>query len=558
MINKSYSNHGQLLFCNDTNKILPGKLENRMPAHAPFLHDNSMPIGKQLLHANNNSTLACLQQLHVTDTEQPYSRVTKRFVCTATHQTPPSGIDTPPDTEQLRDIEEITTEPGEIIAPVSTAEISNGIEVSNITPVDERREFGNNGQSSSSSMGDNRGITPEVTTAVSAFKEMFDWFKAISAANCDNGSQPPEGLPPNERSSLNMQYGNPIAPERRKYTQLKDFRRGNLPPLTAQLLEDPEQWFMDLEANLIAQNVHHTDYVSVLLNCCATQFREDIQSRLSGNTRILGHYLTLRRFISTTYGSPLPLVFYTKKLLEKPQKTRTVSDQLAHIQRCRQKYIRAFERYAKTRQLPPLRELDDDLCFTALADFLISIAPNLVAQLKRKYAETDATYAHITEQLHAELHRDPELLQYQLRLNGETAGKLRSNTVGSVTTKVSYSRNRPNGTSYSQNYQKGLSTGKGSTQSWKSQGDFNQTNDNRNRFQQRKSPNVFTPRCFVCDQQGHISWNCPQKQQATVAKRHNGKAPMWTPRPQPQQSYPVPPTSVNATPVMSSSCHKSS
>ena len=104
--------------------------------------------------------------------------------------------------------------------------------------------------------------------------------------------------------------------QQRKYTQFKDFRRGNLESLELATLKDPEQWFLKFEQVMESQNVHISDYVSCMLTCLDMSLREDLQSRMT--VEIANDYTKLREFIATTYGPPYPLAYYLKQVILLP------------------------------------------------------------------------------------------------------------------------------------------------------------------------------------------------------------------------------------------------
>eukprot|EP00921_Rhytidocystis_pertsovi_P020106 GHVQ01031894.1.p1 GENE.GHVQ01031894.1~~GHVQ01031894.1.p1 ORF type:complete len:1442 (-),score=193.33 GHVQ01031894.1:360-4685(-) len=250
--------------------------------------------------------------------------------------------------------------------------------------------------------------------------QLFQRFMNVVAQGISaNGN---EGL---GHSSSSLFTGSPLsasaatnASERvRKHTALKDFKLGSLRLLDSSLLSDPEQWFLDFEQALTAQNVHLGDYVSCLLNSCSSTLRDDISGQPEDTCR---DYTTLRHYISNTYGCRLPLTYYMRKLLERPDTPRTVAQQLDHIQKCRKKYERAYERfntnYGGTVHRP--LKICDEFSLSALTDFMSPFAPNLVAMLARKYNRGELSYSEVSHLVHQELKNDPEIRKHDQDVDG--------------------------------------------------------------------------------------------------------------------------------------------
>lgn len=202
----------------------------------------------------------------------------------------------------------------------------------------------------------------------------------------------------------------------RTCTQYKDFKKQSLPMLRADLLKDPEQWFLDFEQLLEEQNVHEGDYISCLYNCCHPSFKQNLMGRLSKDT-VQRDYVQLRQFIATIYGPKFPLLLYLESAQALPRNSISVSDQLSHIQGCCDKYHRAWLRYnpTKRRQHP---ELDEDLCFNVLMRFMMPFAPSFVALLQRQYQVDGTRYMDIVQTINQELQSDPELIAYHNCLGG--------------------------------------------------------------------------------------------------------------------------------------------
>lgn len=212
----------------------------------------------------------------------------------------------------------------------------------------------------------------------------------------------------------------------RKCTQYKDFKKQSLPMLQADVLKDPEQWFMDFERLMEEQNVHQGDYISCMYNCCQLPFKQNLMGRLNKDN-IQRDYVQLRQFIATTYGPKFPLIFYLESLSQLPRNAISVTDQLSHIQGCCDKYERAWERYnpSKRRQLP---EIDEDVCFNVLMRFMLPFAPAFVALLQRQYQVQNTTYIDIVQMINQELQSDPELIAYHNRLYGVNSIQTQKNT----------------------------------------------------------------------------------------------------------------------------------
>eukprot|EP00921_Rhytidocystis_pertsovi_P018912 GHVQ01029955.1.p1 GENE.GHVQ01029955.1~~GHVQ01029955.1.p1 ORF type:complete len:1298 (+),score=181.83 GHVQ01029955.1:259-4152(+) len=224
-------------------------------------------------------------------------------------------------------------------------------------------------------------------------------------------------------SSSNRSYAGYGTQPSRAYTQLKDFKLQNVKCLEQSLLADPEQWFLDFEKVLTAQNVHPCDYVSCLLNSCCPALRDAIAARSSD---VCGDYTSLRHFISDTYGTRLPLAYYIEKLWEKPDGPRTVAQHLEYIQKCKTKYERAFERLNTScgADVHPSPKICDEFCLRALTNFLSPTAPALVAMVTRKYHRGDLSYNDISDLVYQELLNDPEIRKHDERVQGKTVASV--------------------------------------------------------------------------------------------------------------------------------------
>eukprot|EP00922_Rhytidocystis_sp_ex-Travisia-forbesii_P026977 GHVS01039580.1.p1 GENE.GHVS01039580.1~~GHVS01039580.1.p1 ORF type:complete len:150 (-),score=3.60 GHVS01039580.1:273-722(-) len=80
---------------------------------------------------------------------------------------------------------------------------------------------------------------------------------------------------------------------------------------------------------------------------------------------------------------------------------------IAAINYCCLKYKRAYEREQQSTKQRP--ELDPELCFTTLVEYLASMAPHMVVRIQNLFEKENKTFREITTYLMAEQLRDPEL-----------------------------------------------------------------------------------------------------------------------------------------------------
>eukprot|EP00922_Rhytidocystis_sp_ex-Travisia-forbesii_P045349 GHVS01067660.1.p1 GENE.GHVS01067660.1~~GHVS01067660.1.p1 ORF type:complete len:453 (-),score=19.85 GHVS01067660.1:479-1837(-) len=180
---------------------------------------------------------------------------------------------------------------------------------------------------------------------------------------------------------------------------------GFLPQLESKILADPEQWFLKFEYLMENQNVHPGEYVTCLLNNGQKHFSEDIHRKIDPVK--LKDHTSVRKFIADIYGPRYLLTLYTKELLALPSKKLSVGAMIAAINHCCDNYKRAYER--QHHMNAGKAELDEELCFTTLVDYLQTQAANLVVGLQHLFEQQRKTFSVLTTYLQAEEMRDPEL-----------------------------------------------------------------------------------------------------------------------------------------------------
>jgi len=335
----------------------------------------------------------------------------------------------------------------------------------------------------------------------------------------------------------------------RKNTQFKDFQRGKLQLLEATILKDPEAWFFELESLLVLQNVHPSDYTSVLFNVCESTFKEDLLARMADIS--LDDYESIRTYITNTYGPRYPLIQYEKEMHAIPSRRLNVSRLIAAIQQCKKKHERARKRQVIARQRE-FTKMDEDLCFVTLVDAISKFAPNVVTQLLRLYEVEKKNFAQLCEFLHGETTRNPELQNsnsdvlnlgctaVQSRTNSRlpmSSNPIQASGVNRVPV-MGISKPGRKGIkrrNYTDN--RGQNNFNGNYNGIRNQNNFNRRFESQSRnfsmgnrggrsFSNKgfgQKGRIFmreeNPKCFLCGRPGHFIMNCPQNKPANKNPR---------------------------------------